>query len=531
MDYFQQFEKSQKINEGLFDKVFGKGENLESNAFENPDFSQMKSGTFVIGGKSTAKQVNTPSDIPFLKEFDWKNSKLNFILLPGTEFHASYINFDLKTQTISSFKGTWSSGPFYGDQFEGIFAGPSFQGEFVGRYTNYESHPTTFIDGKFIDITNSGILGIPNVLTLHKSRSKKFNFIAIPAGHYLQFKSVNGITGYIKVLKRLDAINSDFQFEVLDGFKGQQKGTAVTLPWNYFRQNWQSGIFNIHPKSPRNIAGLIIVPEGDSIQELYISSAPATFDAPEKQDANIAPLKSFDPHKQYSFDLSKLPINIDGLTGDNKVALSFSTSQELSEFNRVLSYIGSGILNFDIKNIQRAIQHNEVDGYGVFNYLSFIFNNVPGKNIMALLGKTKKAISETLGKGNLSTSKFKEPGDNKKEPFFKKRKPGPISYTPPTFQTSKPEQNTEFKQDVVSSMQRLNDFVKYFVENIVDSTNVDINVKKAILNGLKNALGTNTIKSGSQKSGEESTAKSVTSGLGLREDLRNEVRKIINDTF
>jgi len=528
MDYFQQFKKSQDINEGLFDKILNKGGNSEPKVSENSDFFQKPDGTFVIGGNSTAKEVNTPSAIPFLKEFDWKNSKLNFLLLPGTEFHAKYINFDIKNQIISNFKGHWKSGPFYGENFEGLFEGSSFQGEFVDRYTNYESHPTTFIDGKFIDTTNSGILGIPNILTLHKARSKKFNFIAIPAGHYLQFKSVNGIIGYIKVLKRLDAINSDFQFEVLDGFKGQQKGVLVNLPWNYFRQNWHTGIFNIHPKSPRNIAGLIVVPEGDSIQELYISSAPATFEVPEKQNlASVDSLK-FDPNKNYSFDLSKLPINIPDLTGDNKVNLSFTTRQEFEEFNRVLNSIGSGILNFDIKNIQRAIQHNEVDGYGVFNYLSSVFNNVPGKNIMAILGKARKTVSEAKT-GTLPTSKFKEPEENKKGVFYKKKKPGPVSYTTPNTQSVNSEKNVDFKQDVPSSMQRLNDFVKYFVENIVDSQ--DFNVKNAILLGLKSALGTNVIKPNlSQKAGE-TAAKNVTSGLGLHENLRIEVRRIINDSF
>lgn len=522
MDHFQEYKKQRELSEGIFDKVLGKN---EPKVPENPDFIQKPNGTFVIGGKSTAKEVNTPGAIPFLKEFDWRNSKLNFVLFPGTEFHAKYINFDLKTQTISLFKGEWESGPFYGEQFEGTFGkhGTAFKGDFVGRYTDYEADPKTFLDGTFLDTTESGLLGMPNVVSLHKVRNKKFNFIAIPTGNYLQFRSANGITGYIKVLKRLNEVNSTFQYEVLDGFKGQTTPQLVTLPWDYFRQNWD--ILYTHPRHPRNIAGLIIVPEGDSIIEMHISSAPATFaSAPETIEKKL----SFEPGKKYSFDLSKLPISIEGVAPE--VTVAFETPQELEEFQKVSNYVNSGTFKFDMRNIQRAIQYNEIDGYGTFNYLSSLFNNVPGKNIMTLLGK-RRTVSEAPEKGKLSTTRFKEPGEEvKKTGGWKKKRPNHVSYTVPAKNISSPETTQQIKQDAISSMDRLNNFVKYFVANIVDANgSPDVTAQTAVMNSLRTSLGTTKFKKPAVAS--TTTAKDTTKGLGLHEDVRLEIRRIINNNL
>lgn len=288
-DFFENFKKQQQINEGLFDNIFGK--NKEPNAqnnVEKPDFYQREDGVFIFGDVSTTLKLNIDAIRPLRSgEFNLKDSNLSFILLPGTEFHATNMLIDLKRQLITFFQGDWNSGPFYGKKFEGKFKGTSFTGYFYGPYTNYESHPITFVDGTYKDTTGKGILGMPNTITLEKTKNRKFNLITIPVGHYLQFRSVNGITGYIKVIKRLDSTNSSFTFEVLNGFAGKKTPETVSLPWNYFRQNWK--LMEINPKNPKNFGGLIEVPEGDSIKELYVSVAPATFITPEKPADIVSP--------------------------------------------------------------------------------------------------------------------------------------------------------------------------------------------------------------------------------------------------
>lgn len=288
-DFFENFKKQQQINEGLFDNIFGKKKepNVQNN-IEKPSFYQREDGVFVFGDVSTTLELNADARMPLMTgEFNLKNSKLSFLVLPGTEFHATQMGIDLKKQLVTFFKGDWNSGPFQGKTFQGKFEGSSFVGSFIGPYTNFESNPITFVDGTFRDTTGKGILGMPNTITLEKSKNRKFNLITIPVGHYLQFRSVNGITGYIKVIKRLDGINSSFKFEVLNGFAGKKSPEIISLQWDYFRQNWK--LMEINPKNPINFGGLIEVPEGDSIKEMYVSVAPATFITPEKPADVVAP--------------------------------------------------------------------------------------------------------------------------------------------------------------------------------------------------------------------------------------------------
>lgn len=532
MDYFQKFKEQQQTSESLFRNLFSKTGKTQTQATANPDFYQTSNGTFMFGDKSTAKEVNTPALLPYLKTFNWKDSKLGFMFLPGTEFHADKINFDLNTQTISFFKGTWESGPFFGEIFQGVFRGSSFQGKFSGPYSDYESHPTTFIDGLFYDTTNKGILGMPNTITLNNAKNRKFNIITIPAGYYLQFRSVNGISGYIKMIKRLDYTDSTFQMEIMDGFTGQKTPRIISLPWNYFRQNWK--FLEINPKNPRNIGGLIHVPDGDYVKEMYISAAPAMFTTP------AAGQVQFDPEKKYSFDLEKIPyLKIKSIKGDDgnftdsKAEFKFDSPQEFEQFTKIVSYINSGTLSQDIKNIAKAVKYGEVDGYGQFKYLSQVFNQNAGHGI--LQGKRKGGLAEAP-KGNIGGPKFQLPGEvnktksNNPTGYYanKKRKPKPVSYT-----VSEPIEKTESQQfGTIPSMQRLNDFIKYFVENIVDSEGEPKKtVQDLIVSRLKTALGTDVV-----PKPETATAKPEP-GMGdseiplMTEAIRSKIRNIINDSF
>lgn len=548
-DDLQQFRKQQEISEGLFGNLLSKTKKIpQPKAKADKDFQQASNGTFVFGNKSTAKQVNTPGELPFIKEFGekvgWRNSKLNFIFLPGTEFHADRIDFNLKEQTIESFNGVWKSGPFIGGFFKGTFMGSSFQGKFSGPFTNYESHPTTFVDGLFYDTTKKGLLGMPNTITLDRAKNRKFNLITVPVGYYLQFRSVNGITGYIKVLKRLDYTDSTFQFEVLDGFSGQKIAKNISLPWTYFRQNWK--FLEINPKNPRNFGGLIIVPDGDYIKEMYISTAPATFTTPDASEKTSGEPEQFDANQQHAFSLSKLPYlgitsikDAEGIESSD-VNLKFDSEQEFEQFNRINSYINSGMLAQDIKNIKKAIKYKEVDGYGPFVYLKNVFDNMPGKNIFSLL---KKGLAEA-GSGTLGGPKFTLPG-NINNPIagnygsysgtYGKRRgkgPKPVSYSMPV--TSGGVDKEQF--GTIPSMQRLNDFIRYFVENItLPDGNPNEMAQNEIVSKLKGVLGVESLKPAgtSQSSGTQGPGIKGTDipGAELTESIRNTVRGIINDSF
>lgn len=517
-DFFDKFNSQNKINEGLFDKIFQKSEKKE----QNPDFYQAPNGAFVFGGKNVVKQVNNYGALPFLKQFDWTNSKLNFLMLPGTEFVGTHMEVDLKNQTIKNFEGTWKSGPFYGGIFEGKFKGSSFQGEYIGRYTDYESHPTTFIDGTFLDTTNSGILGIANMVTLHKARNRRFHLIAIPAGYYLQFRSVNGISGYIKILKRLNEVNSDFKIEILDGFKGEKEPRIIDLPWNYFRQNWNDLFVN--PKNPKSIAGLIQIPSGDIVKEMYISTAPATF----KTSSDEHGQEQYELGKKYEFNLSKIPyLNIKSIKGDDDifvkpdVELEFYSQEEFEKFKEILSYINSGVLKQDIKNIAIAIKYGEIDGYGAFNYLSKVFDGIKGDFDKEKVKKRSTKIKESNQNGILSKTIFKTPDVSSK------------NSTSPILQQTK---NVPF--GTVHSMQRLSDFVRFFVENIINSKGeANESVQDLIINRLKEALDIKSIQKSAQippvpPGGQNEPGMSSDDIASFKaESIRSTVRNIINDSF
>jgi len=517
MDYFEQFNKQKEINEGLFGNLFSKTGKTQQ-AQTNSEFYE-KDGLYYFGGYNTAKE--TSNEIQ-LKYYDWQNSRLKFVISPDTKFKTESIIFDLKQEKIVSFKnGIWEMGPFVGDYFmNSIFQGSYFKGHFYGKNEDYKSEPYTFAAGSFNDITNTGILGKLNTTTMKGLGNKKFNIITIPPGNMIEFKSINGKACYIKVLKRLDKSNSIFKFEVLDGFKSDVP-QVITKDWQYFLENWNKkgqGILDINRNSI-NIAGLITIPSGDAInpKEMFISVSTTT-----TKKATPA-VSTFVPGKQYTFNLSKIPyLNIQTITGPTgevapNVNFSFDSMQEFGEFNKVISQIESGVLKQDIKNIVRAIKYGQIDGYGKFNFLSPIFNNNPGKNTI------------NLDEVRTLKNKFNFPKKTKSiatQPIETK------SIATQPIETKEKEHSEEF-----NSMQRLNNFIKYFVENIImPDGSPNKQVQDLIISKLKTSLGTENMIVTTSKSATTTptSVKSKITGLGkgpLPESLRIEVRTIINDAF
>lgn len=531
-DFFEQFKRQQKINEGLFGSLFNKEEPKK----DNTEFYQTKDGTYVFGGKSTAKKIVVPATKEFLEDYPWSTSKLRFVVAPETEFHANTVNFDLDEDMITFFDGEWKSGPFIGKRFHGTFSGLYFIGNFMDLYSNYKSEPNTFTQGTFYDLSNKGILGKPNTLTLDSLKDNDvFLLITIPVGYKIQMRSANGVDSSIRVLKRLDKDSSMFQFEVNDGFSGK-KG-IVNVDWQTIKNLWGKGIYEIPKKMAKNVGNLVIATGEDYIKEMYVSESEVTFQSPASQAAQSTQ-QIFAPGKKYAFNLSEIPLlNISSIRGEKgkfagstspNVTFSFDTQEEFKQFNNIISNIKNGGFQQDLNNIAKAIKYKEVDGYGPYLYLKNIFNSQ---------GNMLKEANKN-SKGMISNPGLKIGPSNKKSGQFsatsKKQKP--------LAQVADQSQSTVAPvPDINQSMARLNSFVYYFVENIVTKKGVSNEVvKNIIFNNLKRVLGIQSIDNKSVNpvsqvvKNIEPGAKNTDidfSATKMQESIRISVRNIINDSF
>jgi len=177
----------------------------------------------------------------------------------------------------------------------------------------------------------------------------------------------------------------------------------------------------------------------------------------------------FKSNKIYSFNMNKVPVlNLQDL---GKIYLSFKSPDDFSMFQRILQFIKRGFLENDLNTLQKAIKYGEVDGYGPYQYLSSIFSS-PGNNISKIL-----------------------PG----QPYRYGRKiseaAGDINFTMPKNSTLRnPSTEIPERYTTLESMKRLEMFIKYFVENIVDEKGApNIAVRNLITNKLKEILGTNKV--------------------------------------
>jgi hypothetical protein len=515
MDHLEEFKKQKNVTDKVFSELFGFGK--KDNYIKNPLFFE-KDGIYYFGyGKSTAESISWPATKEYLEEFDWLGSKLKFVVSPETEFHAKLINFDLDKQIVTFFEGDWKSGGFLGTRFVGVFSGDYFKGDFVGQNSNYKSHPTTFIDGTIYN-SSSGILGLKNTISY---TGDKFNIITVPVDYIIQFRTRNGIDSSIKVLKRLDGNNSQFKYQVVNGFNNTT--TVKDVEWLEIRNGWNTGIYDVDISS-KNIANLIEIPSGDAIVELYVSKFKSTFTA---TPANIPATEKFEPGKLYQFDLKNIPgLNIKSLR-DNKgrlignaktvVNLMFSSEQEFNEYQNILNSIKSGQFAQDIKNINRAIRYEEINGYGPYVYLKKIFNNVQGN-----LSEANKSRPIGQMQPNLGVSSIRKVGSHlaQKSGSNKKNKNQKL-------------QQTQKHDSVYDSMFRVNNFVKFFVDNI--STKLGKphgGAKKFIFDKLKDALGTDLLIANKEQQVQPSQpGQSVDPNYINQFKLKEQVRKIMNKYF
>jgi hypothetical protein len=296
--------------------------------------------------------------------------------------------------------------------------------------------------------------------------------------------------------------------------------TVQTIEWPTIRNAWNTGVYQIHMGS-KNIANLIEIPSGDAIIEMYISKSQVDFkaDAPEE----------FDPKKKYQFDLKGIPgLDIKQLRGEKGklignantlVNLSFASEEEFREYEKILQSIKSGQFAQDIKNINRAIRYGEIDGYGPYIYLKKIFNNIQGKNSLKLAEAKGRGIGQmqpNLGAGSV-------------------RKASSLGTGSTGQQSKKQTQNTKKQGSdiggIAGSMFRINNFVKFFIDNITTKLGKPhFGAKKFVFDKLKLALGTDTLVQPEvtpevpKEPGQQATS-DFTNQFTMRESVRNIISK------
>jgi hypothetical protein len=476
-------QKKDQVFEGIFGKLFGKKEKPSE---EQKGLVKRVGPNSYMFGENLVKSTNyAPQDI---FSFDWENSQLNFIF--KAKFTAEKLNFNLEKEIITDFEGVWEMGPFKGRTFTGLFSGTLFQGGFIGKNSNFKTHPTNFLGGKFSATDKSGILGIPNI-TQKRTRQKTINLIAIPEKYTLKIISVKGVESFISVVKRLNHSNDDFIYSVTNGYNPQASISSIVVSWEKIRQIYNTNKIKITIGKSTNIADILEIPDGIADLEIIPEGKPIKYST------------SF-INKELSFDLAKLPLGIQTIPAEDpqqprgsKVSIFLPDLEYSKGFNKVISNFKNFSMKGDLTRIKDAILNGVVDGYGEFPYLKELFKNIKGVDLSKVTKKDKE----------------------KQIPYD--------------------------DQILYDSMKRLNEFVKYFVNRIVTpgTENLDIQAKNYILSQLRDILAINQVfpdkkqepKSGGEEKGGGGVAGFIKDLPSLKEsnslEIKKLARKIINDSF
>lgn len=475
-------QKKDQVFEGIFGKLFGK---KDKPVEEQKSLVKRVGPNSYMFGENLVKSTNySPEKI---LSFDWENSDLNFLF--KAKFTAEHLNFDLKQQIITDFEGIWEMGPFKGKRLTGLFSGSLFQGGFIGKNSDFKTHPTNFLGGKFSATDEAGILGIPN-LTSTRANQRTINLIAIPEKYTLKITSVQGVESFITVSKRLNYASDDFIYSIRNGYNPQSSIASVVVPWEKIRQIYNTNKIKISIGKSTNIADVLEIPDGIANLEIIPEGKPIKYPT------------SF-INKELTFDLAKLPIGIQTIPTEDpqqprssKVSIFLPDLNYSEGFNKVVSNFKNFSMKGDLIRIKDAVLNGIVDGYGEFPYLKELFKNIKGVDLAKVTKKEKE----------------------KQIPYD--------------------------DQILYDSMKRLNDFVRYFVNRIVvpGTEELDIQAKKYILSQLRELLAINQVfpdkkqepKGGSEEKGG-GTAGFIKDLPRLEEsndlEIKNLARKIINDSF
>jgi hypothetical protein len=472
---------------------------------------ERKGKTYYFGKNQKERytmEVVSPGDAAMMN-YDWQHSELKYLFEPPLKFIGKQMAFDLKQGILMNFVGKWE-GPFVGNTFAGIYDGESFQGNYKWDNTDFNPSKSTvkekaiaFVDGTFSDRTNTGILGSPNIL----STVDNFHLIQIPVGYSIEVLTNKQLRHTITVTKRLDGVNSNFTYYAYLGYEaGEQEPLSVTLSWEQIRRdfdNYQIGL------STKNIPGLLKLQSDESILELKIVKAgtPPAFTKKE----------SFDDAKTYSEDLPLLsglksisPANFKNF----EVDLGLTDDVEFENFLKAKNYINSPQFLKDLETIGKGIDYGKVKnvskypelvkiftpdvlsegfsvdddygsgGYG--DYESVYQNNDPVKT--ATFKKLKQNLEaqykDYFQKYGQYPDEFKEQMKMISKAYGPKKKKRIVNDPTSNVSATQP-QSQKTPED--AALNRLDNFVKYFVEKIQSKTK-DIKKTQEIKNFIFNAI-------------------------------------------
>lgn len=368
MDSIKKLEEISLQSEALFNRVFGHQapqmkflkKNNQGNYFINNNF------VYDFGTDGTAN----PYD-----EDMWRDVDMKWILEPDVKFKASYIS--IRNRKLD-FQGTWESGVFRGAYFSGtrsffesggVFAG----GVYDAPNENFKAMETRFVTGKWTDYKN-GILGKAN----YDSESENTSWVAlisVPINWVVKLKGDGGKELSIKVLKKIDNINTDFQFQVLEDSK------VFTIKWQTIRENYHNSGFFIKSDSFELLGDAYKINRIDQVSLLKGDYSIKNQDVVDfSKNQNLAKL----------FSIKGVPL---------KFKLNVNTSDVQNKIAQLQKSIEDGSLYSELLQIKHFIESGDITGYSdnEFTYLKPVFNNIQGKvivdkNVLSIMKKINEII-------------------------------------------------------------------------------------------------------------------------------------------
>ena len=410
-----------------------------------------------------------------LTNYDFANSDLNWLLDAKFE---GVLNLDLDKGILKSFAGVWMEGVFKGLVFGN---GSTFEGgKFGDGITKPVYHPP-FDTWKtsplnFIDGTiNRETGGLLGIPNAPNGVVDNVNLISIEPGKSLTIKLKNNIIHKINFKKRIDSMNSDFTIEVVNGETGEIKDK--TFDWANSKQSLNKPFY---PYKLQEFLGLDL--SAGVISATISTSGRDTLS--HKSDGSQVPNSLAKEQQQFSFadmpflGISGIPRGKGGTP--DKIYFNFPTANHKNSHGKVVSLIKQGWIKSYITQIKTALEQGVLRGApATHQYLS----NIIGKDADADI--------------------------------------------------------TTMDQDLVNSLNGMENFLKYFVETMVRRVRksgaekgltdvVDVKGKEAIKNKLKELFGlTEPLKQKVVKKTAPSGGSKIKNKF-LKEGIREAVREIIS---
>lgn len=465
---------------------------------------------YEFGGPDRVVRIidNAQSEI---NHYDWMNSPLKFLFDKNLRFNGDSISFDFRNGTVVDFSGKqgfWQ-GPFVGGTFESKYLGNSFSGKFFWNNKDFQAKPTAFIDGKFQDTTNTGILGMNNVVSA--TEADNFHLIQVPVGYSIEILTNKQLRHTVTVGKRLDAKDSNFEYIVYVGYEVTVSPKSVIVPWEQIRQSFDEYYINSEIKS---IPEILDLSNGEQIIELRVlkSGTPPVFTKKEKYNATA-------PYTEVSWD------NLNGLKKvvEPKYDLLFklNNDQDFEAFNKIKgyadsprfeqdmdaisTYLNNGIINSSdlakfpyLKNILTPEVLSEDFGRGARTKKVRTFSGAGINPVNTFTQKPIKTVSDIIAFLEKKYEADKKAGKNIKAKYEK-------DFAELQKQISKSKKYTQGfgggkeglaaqEKESDAALSRLQDFVKYFIEKIsygsgVRSDAKDSNeIKQYFIDAIKNKI-------------------------------------------